>query len=219
MTPDPTDFLYPFIDANEDDSAPLLSSLKRSAEEKANASFALKNITLEHEKDHIIEVAVLMANRFRDGGRLFAFGNGGSSTDAATLARLFSIPPYGTPLPARHLVSDYAVLSAISNDIGYDVVFSRQLIAHGTSLDIAVGFSTSGNSVNLLAAFKQASDTGMATLGFAGYDGGQMGTSPFVHHCLTVRSDSVHRIQEVQAALAFALWQQIQRVMREKVAQ
>lgn len=218
MTSEKTDFLYPFIEGDEDDPATLLIALENSAREKAETSFALRSATLDLEEQHIQEIAGLLAERFERGGRLFAFGNGGSSTDAATLTQLFSAPPCGRPLPARHLVSDYAVLSAISNDIGYEVVFSRQLIAHGTPVDIAVGFSTSGNSSNLIAAFQRASETGMATLGFAGYDGGQMGASPHVHHCLTVRSESIHRIQEVQAALVFKLWQEVQQALKTEVA-
>jgi D-sedoheptulose 7-phosphate isomerase len=108
------------------------------------------------------------------------------------------------------LVDDSAVLTAISNDVGYDIVFSRQLIAHATAADIAVGLSTSGNSRNLLNAFGEAVDRGLLTIGIAGYSGGDMARSPHVHHCLLVDADSVHRIQETQAALGFALWRAVQ---------
>lgn len=218
MTSESTNFLYPFIDSEEDDPEALLKALEDSARGKAAASFALRESTLAFESPQLAATASLVAERFRKGGRLFAFGNGGSSTDAATLVRLFSQPPTGIPLPARHLGSDYATVSALSNDIGYGVVFSRQLIAHATANDIAIGFSTSGNSENLLTAFQMASEAGLLTIGFAGYNGGQMGTSPYVERCLTVRSDSVHRIQEVQAALAYALWELVQEAMNAEVA-
>ena len=91
-----------------------------------------------------------MAGAFAAGGRLFTFGNGGSSTDAASLAALFARPPWGRALPARGLVEDTAIVTALGNDVGFDLVFSRQLIAHGAAGDIAVGFSTSGNSRNVL---------------------------------------------------------------------
>ena len=87
-----------------------------------------------------------MAARFEAGGRLLTFGNGGSSTDATTLAALFAHPPTGRRLPAQCLADDTAVLTALANDVGYELVFSRQLIAHGRPGDMVVGFSTSGGS-------------------------------------------------------------------------
>ena len=144
---------------------------------------------------------------------MFAFGNGGSSTDAASLAALFIQPPWGQPLPARDLVDDYAMLTALGNDVGFDLIFSRQLIAHATEEDIAIGFSTSGNSRNLLQAFAEAGKRGLLTIGIAGYSGGDMAQSPHVQHCLVVNADSVHRIQETQAALGFALWREVQAQM------
>ena len=116
----------------------------------------------------------------------------------------------GTPLPAHALVADSAVLTALGNDVGFDLVFSRQLIAYGAEGDIAVGLSTSGNSRNLLAAFAEARSRRMLTIGLAGYDGGDMGRSDDVQHCFIVASESVHRIQEAQGALAFALWSAVQ---------
>ena len=83
-------------------------------------------------------------------------------------------PPAGRPLPARCLADDPAVLTALANDVGFELVFSRQLIAHAGPDDIALGISTSGNSRNLLAAFAEAARRGLLTLGLAGYDGGDM---------------------------------------------
>ena len=144
-----------------------------------------------------------MADRFRRGGRLFTFGNGGSATDARSLASLFGRPPVGRPLPAGCLADDPAVLTALANDVGFELVFTRQLIAHAGPDDIAVGISTSGNSRNLLRALGHTARTGLLTLGLAGYDGGDMQGCGAVDACFVVESDSVHRIQEVQAALAW----------------
>lgn len=210
MSPESTDFLYPFIEGDERDSESLLISLEASAREKSQTSFELRRKTLEAENQRLQTIGLEIAKRLKQGSRLFAFGNGGSSTDAATFVKLFTLPPFGKAFPARHLVSDYAVLSAISNDISYDVVFSRQLIAHASKDDIAVGFSTSGNSTNLIIAFEQALKIGMLAIGFAGYDGGEMARLLDDDNCLVVRSDSVHRIQEAQAALAFNLWHLVQ---------
>ena len=87
---------------------------------------------------------------------------------------------------------------------------ARQVIAHGRPEDVALGISTSGASRNLLVAFAEASRRGLLTVGLAGYGGGQMAGSPDVHHCLVVAGDSIHRIQEAQAALGYALWGAVQ---------
>ena len=101
-----------------------------------------------------------MAKCFSGGGRSFASGNGGSATDAEGAVALFRQPPWGLALPALSLVDDRAVLTALANDIGFDVVFSRQIIAHAHAGDIAVGFSTSGGSRNVLRALEEASQRG-----------------------------------------------------------
>jgi D-sedoheptulose 7-phosphate isomerase len=202
-------FLYPFLDESERDAGPLLADLARSAAGKAEQSARLKTLVLERCDEQLDRVAQEIAGRLRAGGRIFAFGNGGSATDAAGLAALFSRPPVGRPLPARSLVADEAVLTALANDIGFDVVYSRQLIAHGRAGDVAVGLSTSGNSANVIAAFEEASRRGLLTVGVAGYEGGAFARSPAVAHCLVVPSDSVHRIQEAQNRLVHALWQRV----------
>lgn len=206
-----TDFLYPFIEGDERDSGALLTNLAASAGAKAAASLALRDATLAALDGELDAAAAAMADRFEAGGRLFAFGNGGSSTDAAGVVALFSHPPTGRPLPARSLVADHAVLTALANDVGFDLVFSRQLIATGRPTDIAMGLSTSGGSVNLLHAFEEANRRGLLSIGLAGYDGGAMAGLETIDHCLVVRSDSVHRIQETQSALVFDLWQRVQR--------
>jgi len=203
-------FLYPFLDESERDADALLADLARSAAAKAEQSAQLKALVLDRSADQLDRVADEVTVRLRAGGRIFAFGNGSSATDAAGLAALFSRPPAGRPLPARSLVADEAVLTALANDIGFDVVYSRQLIAHGRAGDIAVGLSTSGNSANVVAAFEEAARRGLLTVGIAGYDGGAFARSPAVAHCIVVPSDSVHRIQEAQNRVVHALWQRIQ---------
>lgn len=207
---DATDFLYPFIEADERDAGSLLTDLAHSARAKQQSSSELRRVTLERSADDIESAAAAMAVRLQAGGRLFVFGNGGSSTDAASLAALFIHPPWGQPFPARNLVADSAVLTALGNDVGFDLIFSRQLIAHADHRDVAIGLSTSGNSRNLLHAFSDAAARGLVTIGVAGYSGGEMVASPHVQHCLVVDADSVHRIQETQAAIGFALWSAVQ---------
>ena len=118
-------------------------------------------------------------------------------------------------LPALNLAADQAVVTALGNDVGFDLVFSRQIIAHAAARDIAVAFSTSGNSRDLMAALSEAHGRGLLTVGFAGYDGGQMAASGDVDYCFVVRSQSIHRIQESQALLGYHLWASTQQVIRK----
>ena len=206
MTDEPTNFLYPFIDAQEDDPKSLLADLAASAQAKAAESLGLRRSTLDANTELIGSAAAEMARRFTAAGRLFTFGNGGSCTDCTTLARLFAQPPLGNPLPAWSLTADQAIMTALGNDVGFELVFARQLIARGKAGDIAIAMSTSGSSPNLMAALKEARHRGMYTVGFAGYDGGAFAKTTDVDACFVVRSQSVHRIQESQALLGYQLW-------------
>ena len=112
------------------------------------------------------------------------------------------------------MAANQAVVTALANDVGFDVVFARQLAAHARPPDMAMGFSTSGDSVNVLRALEEASRRGLLTVGFCGYDGGAMAASESIDHCVVVASDSVHRIQEAQDAVVFELWTELQRHLR-----
>jgi D-sedoheptulose 7-phosphate isomerase len=116
-------------------------------------------------------------------------------------------------VPAWSLTDDQAVLTALGNDVGFDVVFSRQLIARAQTGDVAVALSTSGSSPDLLVAAAQARRMGLYTIAFAGYDGGQLAATDDVDVCFTVDSQSVHRIQEAQAAIGHQLWRHAQHAM------
>jgi D-sedoheptulose 7-phosphate isomerase len=218
MTQEPTNFLYPFIDAQEDDPKSLLADLTASAQAKAAESLALRRSTLEANTELIDGAAAEMARRFNAGGRLFTFGNGGSCTDCTTLARLFAQPPAGDApaksLPAWSLTADQAIMTALGNDVGFELVFARQLIARAKAGDIAIAMSTSGSSPNLMAALREARRRDMYTVGFAGYDGGAFAKSPDVDACFVVRSQSVHRIQESQALVGYELWLAVHEQMR-----
>ena len=203
---EPTNFLYPFIDGQEDDLKSLLADLAASAQAKAAERLALRRATLDANAELLDRAADEMARRFAAGGRMFTFGNGGSCTDSATFAGLLARPPIGKPLPAWSLTADQAIITALGNDVGFELVFARQLIARAKAGDIAVAMSTSGNSPNLLAALAEARRRGLYTIGFAGYGGGAFLNNPDVDACFVVRSQSVHRIQESQALLGYQLW-------------
>ena len=109
-------------------------------------------------------------------------------------------------LPAKNLTADVAVMTAVGNDLGFEHVYLRQIVAHGRPGDGLIGVSTSGNSANLMAAFDKAKAMGLTTIGLAGMDGGAMAKSASLDHCLVVPSDSIHRIQECHVAIYHILW-------------
>lgn len=213
-----TDFLYPFIEGQETDVDGLLKDLARSAREKAAESAALQQSTLAELDVTITACGKEMARCFHEGGRLYTFGNGGSSTDAATLAALFAEPSVGRPLPAWSLTADQAVVTALGNDVGFDLIFSRQVMAHARSADMAIALSTSGNSDDLVEGLKAARARGLMTAGFAGYSGGRMAelaATGEIDFCFTVKSQSIHRIQESQARIGHRLWTVAQAALTE----
>ena len=139
---------------------------------------------------------------------MLSMGNGGSSCDAAHFAVEFLHPiTTGRPaLTAVNLVADAAMLTAVGNDVGFEHVFVRQVIAQGRTGDGLIGFSTSGNSPNLLRAFAKARSLGLTTIGLAGGDGGAMARAPEIDRCLVVRTDSIHHVQETHVAIYHILW-------------
>jgi D-sedoheptulose 7-phosphate isomerase len=200
--------LYPFLYAAPADLDAVLEEVRRSTADKAGEIVALRREVLERDADRLAACAEAMAASFAAGHKLLTFGNGGSSTDAQDVATTF-LHPAGVrrPLPALSLTSDIAVVTALSNDIGFEVVFARQIAAFGRSGDIAMGLSTSGNSDNLVRGFEEASRRGLITVGLAGYDGGKMAELDTIDHLFVVPSTSVHRIQEAQTTVYHVLWE------------
>jgi D-sedoheptulose 7-phosphate isomerase len=200
--------LYPFLYSDTADLTAVLAQVRASTVAKTEEIGELRRAVGARDGARIAECARQAAARFGAGGRLFAFGNGGSATDAQQLATLFLDPGQGVPpLPAFGLANDTSVVTALCNDIGVEVVFARQLAAFARANDIAVGMSTSGNSGNLLRAFDEASRRGMLTIGLAGYDGGKMAELDSIDYLFVVPSSSVHRIQEAQTTIYQVLWE------------
>jgi D-sedoheptulose 7-phosphate isomerase len=208
LPPGSVESLYPFLYSGQTDISAVLEQVRQSTIAKAAEILRLRREVCAQAADRLVACAREMAARFEAGGRLFAFGNGGSATDAQALTTMF-LHPGGTAqaLPALCLASDAAVLTALSNDIGVDVVFARQLAAFGGQGDIAVGLSTSGNSENLLRAFDEASRRGLLTIGIAGYSGGKMAELDTIDYLFVAPSTSVHRIQEAQTTIYDVLWE------------
>ncbi|MCW3840555.1 SIS domain-containing protein [Micromonospora yasonensis] len=209
--------LYPFLDARPTDVDAVLAEVARSTAEKATEIVALRDSLVAEHGQRLLDCAHRCATAFRAGATLFSFGNGGSSTDAQDVAQLFLHPPTAArPLPAISLTHDVALITALSNDVGFEVVFARQLAAFGRAGDIAVGLSTSGGSTNVLRAFEEAARRGMVTIGIAGYDGGRMAESAAVDHLFVVPSASVHRVQEAQTTLYHVLWELTQQALADE---
>jgi D-sedoheptulose 7-phosphate isomerase len=208
--------LYPFLYSGTTDVSAVLEQVRQSTVAKAEEILQLRRQVLAADGQRLLACARDMAARFAAGGRLLAFGNGGSATDAQQLATMFLAPGgSATPLPALGLASDASVLTALSNDIGVEVVFARQIAAFGARHDIAVGLSTSGNSDNLLRAFDEAARRGLLTIGIAGYDGGKMAELDSIDYLFVAPSASVHRIQEAQTTIYDALWELCQQALPE----
>jgi len=189
--------LYPFLYSDTSDLPAVLDQVRASSVAKIEEIGELRRAVAARDGTRIADCARQAAARFAAGGRLFAFGNGGSATDAAQLATLFLHPGGDAhPLPAFGLGSDTAVVTALCNDIGVD----------GRN-DIAVGLSTSGNSANLVRAFDEASRRGMLTIGLAGYDGGKMAELDSIDYLFIAPSTSIHRIQEAQTTVYQVLWE------------
>lgn len=200
--------LYPFLHGRRQDASKRRAGLLHSVEEKARDSREVNAAFFGEQAPVLVGAAEALARVYRNGGRLFSMGNGGSSCDAAHVAVEFVHPvTTGRPaLAAINLVADIAMVSAVGNDVGFEHVFVRQLLAQGRSGDGLIGFSTSGNSGNLIAAFARAREMGITTVGFAGGDGGRMRSAGVVDHCLVVPTSSIHRVQECHVVAYHILW-------------
>jgi len=210
--------LYPFLHGDKQNVRVVDMALLESIKQKAAHSVEVKRQFFAANGPAIVAAARAIASVYQRGGRMLAIGNGGSSCDAAHFAVEFLHPiTAGRPaLPAINLVADDAMLTAVGNDVGFEHIFARQVIAQGRPGDGLVGFSTSGNSPNLLLAFARARAMKLTTIGMAGGDGGEMSRSPDIDHCLVVATDSIHRIQEVHVAAYHILWDLVHTLLADE---
>ena len=199
-------FLYPFLGRGGQQLEGVVQEVQGSMLQKMEEVNGMRAAAAETEAGAISEIAVAVSERLERGGKVIAFGNGGSATDANDLAAdCVAPPPSIKPIPAVSLAAEPANITAIANDIGTEAIFARQLIAHARSEDVAVGISTSGGSANILAALAEARKRGLLTVAIVGYDGGRIVGERLVDHAVIVRSDYIPRIQEVQASVYHVL--------------
>ena len=205
---------YPFLHDDTVKSQDLMEQLRFSLMEKARESVEVKTAFFEANKDAILAASLALARAFHKGRKLLVCGNGGSATDAQHIAVEFMHPiTVGRKaLPAICLTNDIAMVTAVANDVGFNDVFTRQIIALGNDGDVLLGISTSGNSENLVHAFETARRMKLTTIGFAGDDGGKMvelSGRGLLDFCLTVPTSSIHRIQETHVALYHIMWDMV----------
>ena len=211
---------YPFLHDEQKRPDDLTEEMTFSLLEKVRESVDVKTKFFEANKETIIAASLHLAKAFHRGHKLLVCGNGGSATDAQHVAVEFMHPiTVGRKaLPAICLSNDVAMVTAVANDVGFDDVFSRQIIALGSAGDVLLGISTSGNSGNLMHAFTTARRMKLRTIGFSGDEGGKMAATSgkLLDYCLTVPTSSIHRIQESHVALYHIMWDLVHTFLQSK---
>jgi D-sedoheptulose 7-phosphate isomerase len=176
------------------------TDFEHKAAKSIEASIAVKQRLLQDRKliSSIARVSEVLVTALKRGNKLLLFGNGGSAADVQHIASEFvGRFAFDRPaLPALALSVNTSCVTAIGNDYGFDHVFSRQLEALARPGDLAIGFSTSGNSPNVLNGISTAKNMGLHTVALTGTPGGKLKQALDLDHCLCVPSSETPRIQE-----------------------
>ena len=153
----------------------------------------------------ISDVGLAMQACIRNGGKILLMGNGGSAADsqhiAAEIVGRFKKERKG--MPAIALTTDTSILTSVGNDYGYDYIFARQIEALCRPEDLVIGFTTSGNSANVVSAMQAAKDIGAVTIGLTGGTGGKLTAICDVN--LVMPSNVTARIQEAHIFVGHCL--------------
>jgi len=182
---------------------------------KLRESAELKEAIARSQVEAIRSIAELVINAYRNGGKVVLFGNGGSAADAqhiaAELVGQFLIKRQS--FPAIALNTNTSILTAIANDYGYDLIFTRQVEAMVDSGDVVIGISTSGNSPNVVNAIELAKTKGARTVGLTGGSGGKLAEAAEL--TLIVPSDSTPRIQEAHITIGHIICEIVEEELAE----
>jgi phosphoheptose isomerase len=185
--------------------------LLRAVERVLDAAAALHRQVRAQPLDAVARAAEAISTAYRAGGKVLAFGNGGSAADAqhfaAELVGRFERDRAG--MAAIALTTDACVLTSVANDYGFDRVFARQIEALGRPGDVAVAISTSGASANVVAAAREAASRGLRTVALTGRDGGVLGSLVDIH--INVPHETTCRVQEVHMTLLHAICEIVER--------
>jgi len=175
--------------------------LHREIAERLEESARIKKAIVRSNISEMEDMVNFIIAAYRTGGKVVLFGNGGSATDAQHIAceLVGKFMLERRPLPAIALNTNNSTITAIANDYGYDMTFSRQVEALVNDKDIIIGISTSGNSPNVIEAMKTAKKKGARTIGLTGGKGGQL--AEVADLALVVPSDITPRIQEAHITI------------------
>jgi len=181
--------------------------MKNAIEKEFQGHFEIIQKVMQTMQKPLEEASQLVVDTLKAGNKILLFGNGGSAADAQHIAAELT-GRYKTErrgLPGIALTTDTSALTAIGNDYGYDRVFDRQVEALANEGDLLIGISTSGNSKNVINAFKVGQERGCKILGLTGCDGGNMNEYCDVN--LIVPSDDTPRIQEMHILFGHTICQ------------
>ncbi len=194
------------------------SALKKVLDHAESGLVARKEF-FDTKSEQIVDIARTMAVCLAEGGKVMFCGNGGSAADSQHLAAEFvnRFKMERPALPGLALTTDSSILTAIGNDYSFDEVFEKQVMGLGRPGDILVGLSTSGTSVNVIRAMREARRKGIITVGLSGRNAGEMG--PVADHVLTVPSGDTPIIQEVHIAAGHMLCHLVDHFLFEAVAE
>ncbi len=178
-----------------------------------NDSIRIKEQILHHNIDNILKAVKLITATFKNGGKVFLFGNGGSAADAQHIAAEFigRFQIERAALPAIALNTNTSVLTALSNDYGYETVFSRQLEALASDKDVAIGISTSGKAKSVLSGLKKAKEMKLKTICLSGALGGESVKTADIS--ILVPSSITARIQEAHITIGHIICELVENGM------
>jgi len=185
--------------------------MKKRIKEIFKESIQVKENTLESNLDAIVRAVGEITKALRKKNKVILFGNGGSAADSQHIAAelIGRFQKERKSLAAIALTTDTSVLTALSNDYGFDVIFSRQIEGLGRKGDIAFGISTSGNSANVIAGLKQAKKIGMKTISMTGCGGGKVASLSDIK--LVVPSKVTARVQESHSCIAHVICELVEK--------
>lgn len=185
-------------------------------QELALRSLETKRAFFASHSDRVAAAAELMIDSLKSGGKVLAFGNGGSAADAQHIAaELVNRFTYDRPpLAAISLTTDTSILTSVANDSSFEHLFERQVRALGRAEDVALAISTSGNSPNVLRGAIAAREIGMKTIGLAGRDGGKLAS--IVDVAIVVESDSTQHVQETHITIGHILCDLLERAIHPR---
>ena len=185
----------------------MIEKVIKELEESAN----IKRMIAQNLADKIANVAEILIDAYKAGGKVLLIGNGGSAADAqhiaAELIGRFKLERKG--LPAIALTTNTSILTALANDYGYDTVFSRQLEALANDKDVLIAFTTSGTSPNILKAIEVARSKNVKVIGLTGGDGGKL--KDVADITIVVPSDNTPRIQEAHITIGHIICNLVER--------